>query len=220
MRTDLLSSGRRRDATLVVVLAYAGLRPQEALGLPWGNVRGRTLLIDRAQSDEGLKDTKTGGLRSVRLLAPLAADLAAWRLESGPLIGVALVFPNREGELWRDHDWRNWRSRIFDPAAARAGAPGMRPYDLRHAFCSLLIAEGLSVVEVARQAGHAPTMTLDTYAHVMAELGGSERVPAEVAIRQAREAEVSGSVRLGRGRRLVAPESLVGWESPPSDSNR
>ena len=39
---------------------------------------------------------------------------------------------------------------------------GMRPYDLRHAFCSLLIAEGLSVVEVARQAGHAPTMTLDT----------------------------------------------------------
>jgi site-specific recombinase XerD len=29
----------------------------------------------------------------------------------------------------------------------------MRPYDLRHAFCSLLIGEGMSVVEVARQAG-------------------------------------------------------------------
>jgi site-specific recombinase XerD len=59
----------------------------------------------------------------------------------------------------------------------------MRPYDLRHAFCSLLIAEGASVVEVARQAGHAPTMTLDTYAHVMADLDGAERVPDEVAIR-------------------------------------
>jgi hypothetical protein len=67
----------------------------------------------------------------------------------------------------------------------------MRPYDLRHAFCSLLIAEGLSVVEVARQAGHAPTMTLDTYAHVMADLDGSERVPAEAAIRTARAAAVS-----------------------------
>jgi len=145
MRAGLLRTHGRRDAALVTVLAYAGLRPQEALGLPWGNVRGRTLLIDRAQSDEGLKETRTGGLRSVRLLAPLAADLAAWRLESGPLIGEALVFPTRDGVLWRDYDWRNWRRRVFDPAAARAGAPGIRPYDLRHAFCSLLIAEGLSV---------------------------------------------------------------------------
>jgi len=152
MRGALLAVGQLRDATLVSVLAYAGL--------PWSNVRGRTLLIDRAQSDEGLKDTKTGGTRSVRLLAPLAADLAAWRLASGPLVGEALVFPTRDGELWRDHDWANWRRRVFDPLAATAGVSGMRPYDLRHAFCSLLIGEGLSVVEVARQAGHAPTMTL------------------------------------------------------------
>jgi hypothetical protein len=68
----------------------------------------------------------------------------------------------------------------------------MRPYDLRHAFCSLLIAEGLSVLEVARQAGHAPTMMLDTYAHVMADHDGAERRSAEAAIRSAREAEVSG----------------------------
>jgi integrase len=91
----------------------------------------------------------------------------------------------------RDHDWRNWRRRVFEPLAAEVGAPGMRPYDLRHAFCSLLIAEGASVVEVARQAGHAPTMTLDTYAHVMADLAGAERMPAEAAIRAARAAEVS-----------------------------
>jgi integrase len=134
-------AGQLRDATLLVVLAYAGLRPQEALGLPWSNVRGRTLLIDRAQSDEGLKDTKTGGTRSVRLLAPLTADLAAWRLAGGPLIGGALVFPTRDGELWRDHDWANWRRRVFDPLAATVGVSGMRPYDLRHAFCSLLIGE-------------------------------------------------------------------------------
>ena len=67
----------------------------------------------------------------------------------------------------------------------------MRPYDLRHAFCSLLIHEGQTVVEVARQAGNSPTMTLDTYAHVMAEAEGGERVSAEAAIRAAREAVVS-----------------------------
>jgi integrase len=192
MRGELLAAGQVRDATLVSVLAYAGLRPQEALGLPWGNVRGRTLLIDRAQSDEGLKDTKTGGTRSVRLLAPLAADLAAWRLASDRSGADDLVFPTTTGELWRDHDWANWRRRVFDPLAAAVGVSGMRPYDLRHAFCSLLIGEGMSVVEVARQAGHAPTMTLATYAHVIADLEGSERVPAEASIRAAREAEVSG----------------------------
>jgi hypothetical protein len=82
----------------------------------------------------------------------------------------------------------------------------MRPYDLRHAFCSLLIAEGLSVVEVARQAGHAPTMTLDTYAHVMADVDGSDRVSAEASIRAAREAEVSESVRLVARTRRRAPK--------------
>jgi integrase len=155
-------------------------------------VRDRTLLIDRAQSDEGLKTTKTGRTRSVRLLAPLGADLAAWRLASDRTGADELVFPTSGGELWRDHDWRNWRRRVFDPLAASVGTLGMRPYDLRHAFCSLLIAEGASVVEVARQAGHAPTMTLDAYAHLMADLDGAERVPAEAAIRAARAAEVSG----------------------------
>ena len=154
---------------------------------------GRTLLVDRAQSDEGFKDTRTGGTRSVRLLAPLAADLAAWRLASGRPVGDELVFPTGDGGLWRDHDWANWRRRVFDPLAASVGAGGMRPYDLRHVFCSLLIGEGESVVEVARQAGHAPTMTLATYAHVIADFEGGERVSAEASIRAAREAEVSGT---------------------------
>jgi hypothetical protein len=53
----------------------------------------------------------------VRLLAPLAADLAAWRLESGRLIGAALVFPTRDDEMWCDHD-EMW----CDPTGATGGA--------------------------------------------------------------------------------------------------
>ena len=47
---------------------------------------------------------------------------------------VQFVFPKRRGGLWRDHDWANWRRQVFGLLAAAAGAPGMRPYDLRHAF--------------------------------------------------------------------------------------
>ena len=48
MRARLLEAGRLRDASLLVVLAYAGLRPQEALALEWRHVRERTLLVERA----------------------------------------------------------------------------------------------------------------------------------------------------------------------------
>ena len=191
------SSGRRHEFgdshdPLLSVLAYAGLRPQEALALSWGHVRDRTLLIERAVADGALKATKTGQSRSVRLLAPLAMDLVEWRLASGRPDDDALVFAARDGVPWRAHDWRNWRRRVFDPLASAVGRPGMRPYDLRHAFCSLLIHEGRTVIEVAAQAGHAPTMTLSTYGHLMAEADGGERVSAEAAIRAAREADVSG----------------------------
>ncbi len=67
----------------------------------------------------------------------------------------------------------------------------MRPYDLRHSFVSLLIHEGRNVVEVARQAGHSPTMALDVYAHVFDEFDPGERVSAEEQIRRARERDVS-----------------------------
>lgn len=61
------------------------------------------------------------------------------------------------------------------------------PYDLRHAFCSLLLAEGCTFIEVAGQLGHAPSMTSDTYGHVIQELAG-QRDPAEEQIRRARQA--------------------------------
>ena len=40
---------------------------------------------------------------------------------------------------------------------------------------------------VAGQLGHAPTMTLDVYGHVFAELDARERRSAEDLIREARE---------------------------------
>jgi integrase len=64
----------KRDATLVSLLAYAGLRPAEALALAWEPVRRNTLLIEGSISVEGT--TKTGRNRTVRLLRPVAQDLA------------------------------------------------------------------------------------------------------------------------------------------------
>lgn len=62
-----------------------------------------------------------------------------------------------------------------------------RPYYLRHSFASLMIQAGYSPVELAAELGHAPTLTLNTYAHVFSEFAricsmsrsGSTRSPRE-----------------------------------------
>lgn len=76
----------------------------------------------------------------------------------------------------------------FRRAAESAGAVGARPYDLRHSFVSLLIAEGRSIIDIARQAGHSATMTLDTYGHVFDEIDPRDRRSAEDRIHAARRA--------------------------------
>jgi integrase len=185
-----------RDRTLVSVMAYAGDRPGEALRLTWDCVRERTLLV------EG--ETKTKKSRTVDLLGPPAQDLAEWRMACGRPPDRALVFPRniaKDGRrifeldptstdylkqaLWRDHDFRNWRRRVYRPAARAVGAPD-RPYDLRHSFVSLLIYAGTKLPEVARQAGHSIQTCQSTYMHVFEEFDPRRPVDPEAAIRQAR----------------------------------
>jgi integrase len=195
-----------RDATLVSVLAYAGLRPGEALALTWEHIGERTILVERSLALGELKETKTRSARSVRLLAPLRSDLNALRMLLGRPGDADLVFPRPDGEPWRDTDWRNWRNRVFQPAARRAGLGQIRPYDLRHSFVSLLIAERRTIIEVARQAGHSPTMTLDTYGHVFDELEGAEPVSPEELIRAARAGAESRATQVRPERSVVSSQ--------------
>jgi len=121
LRAHLLERGRRQDAVLVALLAYAGLRHGEALALNWGHVRERTILVERALALGELKTTKAGRTRTVRLLAPLAADLREWRIAQGRPQDDTLVFPAAHGDAWSDDAWRYWRRRIFTPAMRAAG---------------------------------------------------------------------------------------------------
>ena len=174
-----------RDATLLSVLAYAGLRPSEALALHWSDVRAQTLLIQRALSLGEDADTKTRQHRTVRLLASLREDLQLWQ---GTASANALVFPGHDGEVWSLPAYQSWRRRAFGRAARAANAENATPYALRHSFASLLLHEGRSVIYVARQLGHDARLTLSRYGHVIDELEDQPRVEAEAAIQAARAA--------------------------------
>lgn len=66
----------QRDATIISVLAYAGLRPGEMRVMRWDDIRDEALMVDAS---------KTGQRRRVRLLSALTDDLDAWKASSDPL---------------------------------------------------------------------------------------------------------------------------------------
>jgi len=188
VRVTLLTRRRIRDAVLISMLSYAGLRPGEALALRWADVRRASLLVERAVAKGEIKATKNERLRAVRLLRPLAHDLLLWRASSEFGTDDDYVFPNSRGDVWGEYDWDNWRDRVFRPAVEAAGVVVGRPYDLRHSFASLLIHEGRSLADVAVQVGDAVATVAGTYTHAFIEAEGLPREPAADVIDAAREA--------------------------------
>src|SRR5215208_5944717 len=99
LRAHLREQEDYASAALVVLLAYAGMRPGEATEVFWRDVRERTLLVERARDVDGVtKVTKTHTIRTVRLLQPLAADLREWRSRSGHPGEDARVIPRPNGQ--------------------------------------------------------------------------------------------------------------------------
>lgn len=186
-----------RDQALVSVLAYTGTRPEDALALEVRHIGKATLLVEQKNVDgEIIPGQKTDRPpRSIDLLAPLRQDLAEYMLATGQRTPKALLFPRPDGQPWREHDYRNWRRRVFQPAVKTAGLEITRPYDLRHAFASLLIREGrLSLAEIADQLGNSVATLSEVYAHVIADLKGQKRMPADAAIQRARAKRARGAM--------------------------
>jgi integrase len=185
---------RPRDAIFVSLLAYAGLRPQEARALRWAHVQERTLIVHAPKTRRHSTQP-----RSVRLLAPLAQDLREWRLMSGrpgdhePVIPALDTHARSRGDVWTDAGYKLWIARVWAPALEQAGIDYRKPYALRHSFASLLIHEGRSIVAVAAQLGHSPAVCLRVYAHVLAELEDVPRISAEDAIAAARQSNFGRS---------------------------
>lgn len=179
---------RRRDALITSLIAYAGLRPGELRALRLDDVRDATILVQRAANPDGsIKATKNERHRTVRLLSALAQELREYRLAIGRPPGATPLLFDPDGKPWDKTAWQIWRVDRWAPACRAAGLdPIPRPYDLRHSFASLLLAEGRQPLYVARQLGHSLTVLLSTYAHLIDEYAESERIDAEAEITKAR----------------------------------
>jgi integrase len=204
-----------RDATLVSILGYTGMRPEDALALEKRHPQEATILVEQKVSlgvlYPGQKTSRPP--RSPRLFKQVREDIDAYCAMFGIEDGLLFALDDDREQPWGTTTYKNWRVRVWQPACVIAGVGrieiyrkeddgkmgrryvGAVPYDLRHSFASLLIHEGkLSIVEIANQLGHSTETLLRVYTHVIAEMQGKPRLPAETAIDRAR-----AKVHKGRG---------------------
>lgn len=191
----LIASAAPGWRTMIAVAASTGLRLSELHGLRWDAINFAEGLIHvRFQLSRGtakkparLVPLKTGaGERDVYLLPELASLLKRAKAEAlaqGRARPESFVFCTREGGPRRQRN----AYVALQAAAKRAGlnSGGGEPlgwHDLRHTAISRLIAAGLDVVEVQRQAGHArPSITLDLYSHEFQRAKRSDDIRAKIA---------------------------------------
>ena len=169
-QVQLLADESRSNGTLVLLLAYTGLRWGEAVGLRVNNVdmvRRRILVRANAVNVRGTivpGTPKSHESRSVPFPAFLAEPLTNQcegksrdQLVFGD--GISYTPTPTQGDGW------------FAGARKRAVAidssfpAALTLHDLRHTAASLAISAGANVKAVQRMLGHASAaMTLDTYA--------------------------------------------------------
>lgn len=115
---------RQRDALIVSILAYAGLRPGELRALPLDAVREHTILVQRAGNPDGSsKPTKNRQHRTVRLLSALAQDVREYKLAIGRPPDRTLILLDDAGKPWDKTAWQVARR----PLGARMPRGRARP---------------------------------------------------------------------------------------------
>ena len=153
----------------VLVLAYCGLRPGEAVALRRRHLDdlGR-LTIEGAMSEHRgqlvEQDTKTHRARVVQVPASVLEELRTHLDTHVEDSAEAPIFTTPTADRVRIS---NWRHRVWQPAAAQLEFPSWAtPYVLRHTAASLMAQSGVPVTAAAAALGHDPAVFLRTYAHL------------------------------------------------------
>lgn len=163
-------------------LTMRGLRRGEVVGLRWSDVDLTEGVVHVRQTRVQVGHRvvvgppKTARGRRTIPLDPEALD--ALRRTHRRTVTDAKVVPLRQRGAKRDDDrlvavdalgeplHPEVYGDMFERHARAAGLPRIRLHDARHTALTLLLGQGVPVHVVARFAGHDPSVTLRTYAHV------------------------------------------------------
>jgi len=170
-------------------MLFSGLRRSEVLALVWGNLDLDLCVLSVTQTlyklsggEYVVSPPKTRKSRRQVSLPPSLAlllrdykeQVEAQRLLLGkPLTDADFVFAHPNGAPLDP----STVTHVFHKVAHKAGLGGLRLYDLRHSYASIMLGAGVNVKAISQSMGHANIgITLDTYSHLLPGMG---RIAAE-----------------------------------------
>ena len=153
-------------STYFSILAYAGLRAGEGLGLKGKNIdfTNKRMRITNSWSRTCLTEPKTeAGKRSIPMLPILEKRLGSYMKHEN--IGEEdFLFPSPKS---KDKKPYPGLGRQLNKALELAGIRQVTPHSFRHSFATLMIGSGASIVAVSKTMGHKSIkITLDRYSHL------------------------------------------------------
>jgi integrase len=164
-REKLLACYSSAARPVAQILAYQGLRTQEALRLDWRNV-------DWRRSTLYISITKTGVPRTVPMHSRVELTLAQiWKIRQYPSSGP--VFLSSRGEPYTDTratgSGGNPLSKAHKTACRKAGITGFRVHDWRHDWAAHMVMSGCDIITLMRLGGWRSTKMVQRYASVTTE---------------------------------------------------
>jgi integrase len=186
-----------------------GIRRNEGLALPWGNVdlTARTLTITRTmdfKKEMGkpavitYSTPKTKSSRRTLDLCQINCSILAIHRkkqdEARAYIGLPpttdddLVFCHTDGSPYLpctiSHHWNK--------ITRRCGLEGVRLHDIRHSYASILGKQGVPLKVIQEKLGHSsPTFTASQYMHLFSGMGRAASDVFEKALMDSRNQEAS-----------------------------
>lgn len=164
---ELLAQIADAHRPFVTFVSQTGMRISEAVAIRWSDIDlgKRTVSIRRRWYRNAYAPPKTRQGRRTIPLTPSMAQLLRERQAAHKPKPGDLVWTNQMGN---GLDPANLATRIFKPAAKRAGVPWASWHTLRHTCGSRLFREGWNVKAVQVFLGHSsPGFTLSVYVHFL-----------------------------------------------------
>jgi integrase len=175
---------------LFALVAYCGLRRDEAVGLTWAevNLDAGTASVRETGSGDGPKSD--AGDRTVPLPEPVVTALKAWRVtQASDRLAWGQDWPETGFVFTREDGTPapgQWVSVRFETLAYRASLPPVRFHDLRHGAASLAKAAGLDSKYIAALLGHArSSFTDDVYVLLFPEVAKAAAEAAAAVVPRA-----------------------------------
>jgi integrase len=194
---DALETEPLKYQLITILLISTGCRRGEIMGLKWEkiNFEDSRVLIDSAllyTKSMGVYEdtTKTEDIRWLKLpeetmemLKRYRAEQNRQRLKCGSAwIESGYVFTKDNGERMHPDSATDWLAEF----SKRHQLPHINPHAFRHTAASVLISNGIDVVTVSKQLGHASVSTTENYySHIIDETKSkASECIAEVLLRR------------------------------------